>query len=95
MVPGGRATAAAIAREIGILKTDDQTLTGVTLAQLSEEAFLEQVENTTVYARVSPDQKLRIVKALQAKGHSLSGPSILVNSNPTPTSLILSFAIEF
>lgn len=77
------ATAAAIAREIGILKPDDQTLTGVTLAQLSEEAFLEQVENTTVYARVSPDQKLRIVKALQAKGHYTAMTGDGVNDAPS------------
>ncbi|AEE48778.1 cation-translocating P-type ATPase [Haliscomenobacter hydrossis] len=76
-------TAAAIAGEIGILQAGDQTLTGVTLAQLSEEAFLDQVENTTVYARVSPDQKLRIVKALQSKGHYTAMTGDGVNDAPS------------
>lgn len=77
------ATAAAIAKEIGILKPEDQTLTGITLAQLSEEDFLNQVENTTVYARVSPDQKLRIVKALQEKGHYTAMTGDGVNDAPS------------
>lgn len=76
-------TAAAIAGEIGILQVGDQTLTGVTLAQLPEEAFLDQVENTTVYARVSPDQKLRIVKALQSKGHYTAMTGDGVNDAPS------------
>lgn len=77
------ATAAAIAKEIGILKSEDQTLTGISLAQLGEEDFLNQVENTTVYARVSPDQKLRIVKALQEKGHYTAMTGDGVNDAPS------------
>jgi len=77
------ATAAAIAREIGILKPEDQTLTGISLAQLGQEDFLNQVENTTVYARVSPDQKLRIVKALQEKGHYTAMTGDGVNDAPS------------
>ncbi|HCS20039.1 MAG TPA: ATPase, partial [Bacteroidetes bacterium] len=63
------ATAEYIAREIGIMDESGLLLTGSELAGLSEEDFLRQVENTLVYARVSPAQKLRIIRALQSKEH--------------------------
>lgn len=77
------ATAKAIAREIGILDEKDLILTGAELRQLSDESFLNQVEQTTVYARVSPDQKLRIVKALQRKGNFAAMTGDGVNDAPS------------
>jgi len=77
------ATAKAIAREIGILDKSGLTLTGSELQHLDDESFLKQVEQTTVYARVSPDQKLRIVRALQRKGHFAAMTGDGVNDAPS------------
>lgn len=77
------ATAQAIAKELGILDEGEFALTGVELEKLSEKKFLSQVEETAVYARVSPDQKLRIVKALQSKGHFAAMTGDGVNDAPS------------
>lgn len=77
------ATAKAIAREIGILSEKDLVMTGAELQHISEEAFNEQVEKVAVYARVSPDQKLRIVRTLQSKGHFVSMTGDGVNDAPS------------
>jgi P-type Ca2+ transporter type 2C len=77
------ATAKAIASVIGILSPADQVLTGAELQQMSEEVFLEQVEQISVYARVSPDQKLRIVNALQQVGHFVAMTGDGVNDAPS------------
>lgn len=77
------ATAKAIAREIGILDDKGLVLTGDELKQLSEESFQNQVEKTVVYARVTPDQKLRIVRALQLKGHFVAMTGDGVNDAPS------------
>lgn len=77
------ATAKAIAREIGILGERDLVMTGTELQNISEEAFDEQVESVAVYARVSPDQKLRIVRTLQRKGHFVSMTGDGVNDAPS------------
>lgn len=77
------ATAKAIAGEIGILNQGDLTMTGAELQEISEEAFLDQVENTAVYARVSPDQKLKIVRTLQRKGHFAAMTGDGVNDAPS------------
>lgn len=77
------ATAKAIAAEIGILGAKDASLTGAELKNLADEAFLNQVERTAVYARVSPDQKLRIVRALQKKGHFAAMTGDGVNDAPS------------
>ena len=62
-------TAKTIARRIGIVSSeDDLVITGKQLAAMDEETFLERVEKIRVYARVSPEQKLQIVKTLQQKG---------------------------
>lgn len=77
------ATAKAIAKEIGILDDYGLTLTGAELHHLDDDTFLNQVEQTAVYARVSPDQKLRIVRALQLKGHFAAMTGDGVNDAPS------------
>jgi Ca2+-transporting ATPase len=76
-------TAKVIAREIGILTSEkDQVINGVELAKMSEEQFEDAVESIRVYARVSPEQKLNIVKALQKKNHFLAMTGDGVNDAP-------------
>lgn len=74
-------TARHIARELGITATD-QVLTGVDLAGMSPEALANVVERVSVYARVSPEHKLRIVQALQEKGHIVAMTGDGVNDAP-------------
>lgn len=67
MITGDHAsTAAAIAREIGILEDGDKTITGAELNQLSDEELKATVQDYSVYARVSPKDKIRIVEAWQS-----------------------------
>lgn len=77
------ATAKSIAKTVGIWKEGDFLLTGVELAALAEKEFQEKVEHVTVYARVSPDQKLKIVQALQARGHYVAMTGDGVNDAPS------------
>lgn len=63
-----KTTAVAIAQEIGIFEKGDMALTGAELDQLRETELTEQLEQITVYARVSPENKIRIVRAWQDKG---------------------------
>jgi len=76
-------TAEAIAREIGILKTpEDQVITGRALEALSQTEFNQRVTQIKVYARVSPEQKLHIVKTLQAKNQYVAMTGDGVNDAP-------------
>lgn len=75
-------TAVAVAKEIGILKEHSIVLTGAELETIGDEEFKEIVENVAVYARVSPEHKLKIVKALKAKGHIVAMTGDGVNDAP-------------
>ncbi len=77
-----KTTAAAIAKEIGIMKDGDIALTGQELDALSEKELEEKLEHITVYARVSPENKIRIVKAWQEKGYITAMTGDGVNDAP-------------
>ncbi len=74
-------TAEAVARELGLLKTG-RVITGAELEAMSETEFDRQVEEIAVYARVSPVHKLRVVTALQQKGHVVAMTGDGVNDAP-------------
>lgn len=77
-------TAKTIAERIGILNNSkDLVLTGQQLSGMDEDTFLAKVEKIKVYARVSPEQKLQIVKMLQKKGHYVAMTGDGVNDAPS------------
>nr|WP_297173101.1 cation-translocating P-type ATPase [uncultured Agathobaculum sp.] len=75
-------TATAIAREIGIFREGDEALSGVELDSMDEAALDERLERISVYARVSPEHKIRIVEAWQRKGKIVSMTGDGVNDAP-------------
>ncbi len=75
-------TASAIAKELGILEETDRAITGVELDNMSDSELDALVENIAVYARVSPENKIRIVKAWQRKGQVVSMTGDGVNDAP-------------
>jgi Ca2+-transporting ATPase len=77
-----RLTAVAIAKEIGIYKEGDRVLTGDELEKISEEDLEKIVDKVTVYARVSPMDKLKIVKAWKKKGEVVAMTGDGVNDAP-------------
>ena len=77
-----KTTAAAIAHEIGIMEKDDLALTGQELDSLTDEELDNKLEKISVYARVSPENKIRIVKAWQKKGKVTAMTGDGVNDAP-------------
>ena len=75
-------TASAIAKELGIFLEGDRAITGAELDAMSDRELDEQVESISVYARVSPENKIRIVKAWQRKGQVVSMTGDGVNDAP-------------
>ena len=84
MITGDHAlTAAAIGRQIGLCQEDcTAVLTGAELARLSDSELIEQAEKVNVFARVAPEQKLRLVEALQTRGHVVAMTGDGVNDAP-------------
>jgi len=75
-------TAVAIARELGFYKEDSMALSGEELDGLGDEELLNKIERIPVYARVSPEHKLRIVKAWRSRGHVVAMTGDGVNDAP-------------
>ena len=75
-------TASAIAKELGILKDGDRAITGAELDQMTDEELDREVTHISVYARVSPENKIRIVKAWQRQGQVVSMTGDGVNDAP-------------
>ena len=75
-------TASAIAGELGILQHGDRAITGAELDEMTDRELDECVESISVYARVSPENKIRIVKAWQRKGQVVSMTGDGVNDAP-------------
>lgn len=77
-----KVTAAAIAKRIGILKDESEACEGAVIEKMSEEELRDFVEGISVYARVSPEHKIRIVRAWQEKGNIVSMTGDGVNDAP-------------
>ncbi len=75
-------TAKAVAEELGLSKNGRRVVTGVELEQMSDEDLEREVENIDVYARVSPAHKLKVVTALQNRGHIVAMTGDGVNDAP-------------
>ena len=75
-------TAIAIAKSLGILEKEDEAITGTELENMSDEDLIKNVRNYSVYARVSPEHKVRIVKAWQANGEIVAMTGDGVNDAP-------------
>ncbi len=83
MITGDHAvTALAIARQMGLGKNDLQAVTGTELNKIDDESLRELVRQADVFARASPEQKLRLVKALQANGEVVAMTGDGVNDAP-------------
>lgn len=75
-------TASAIATDLGILEADDHAVTGLELGQMSDEELNSRVREISVYARVSPEDKIRIVRAWQQQGEVVAMTGDGVNDAP-------------
>ncbi|MEF9892087.1 calcium-translocating P-type ATPase, PMCA-type [Anaerorhabdus sp.] len=83
MITGDHVTTAkAIATDLGILLDGQKAITGTELGAMSEEELAKELENISVYARVAPEHKVRIVSAWQAKGHVVAMTGDGVNDSP-------------
>lgn len=77
-----KVTAAAIAKQIGIYREEDMAITGAELDELSDKALDDVLEKISVYARVSPEHKIRIVDAWQRRGNIVAMTGDGVNDAP-------------
>ena len=77
-----KVTAVAIAKKLGILKDESEALTGTELEKMTDEELTKNVRKYSVYARVSPEHKVRIVKAWQANGEVVAMTGDGVNDSP-------------
>lgn len=77
-----KTTAVAIAKELGILGENDEAITGSELEAMSQDELIKRVQKIRVYARVSPEHKVRIVKAWQAHGEVVAMTGDGVNDAP-------------
>ncbi len=77
-----KVTAVAIAKQIGIFNDGDMAVTGLELDKMSDEELEQKIEKIAVYARVSPENKIRIVNAWQKKDHIVSMTGDGVNDAP-------------
>ena len=75
-------TAKAIARDLGILEEGQKAISGPELSAMSDEELEAQIEDISVYARVAPEHKVRIVNAWQDKGHVVAMTGDGVNDSP-------------
>ncbi|NJP40423.1 cation-translocating P-type ATPase [Oscillospiraceae bacterium HV4-5-C5C] len=75
-------TAVAIAKDLGLMRPEDEAVTGAQLDEMSDEDLRRIVDHTAVYARVSPEHKVRIVAALRDTGHIASMTGDGVNDAP-------------
>lgn len=83
MITGdNKETAVAIAKEIGIIKENEEAVTGLEVDSMSDEELYNRVENIRVYARVSPENKIRIVKAFKKHGKTVAMTGDGVNDAP-------------
>ena len=76
-------TATAIAKELGILEKEEEAITGAELEEMSQEELEKNIRNYSVYARVSPEHKVRIVKAWQKQGEIVAMTGDGVNDAPS------------
>ncbi|MFD3156054.1 cation-translocating P-type ATPase [Haloimpatiens sp. FM7330] len=76
-------TAFAIAKELGIAASENESISGVELDKLSQEELNKKVDNLKVFARVSPEHKVKIVKAFKSKGNIVSMTGDGVNDAPS------------
>lgn len=83
MITGDHVTTAkAIAKELGILLEGQKAITGTELSNMSDEELSNELENISVYARVAPEHKVRIVSMWQNKGHVVAMTGDGVNDSP-------------
>jgi Ca2+-transporting ATPase len=78
-------TAISVAKSLGLAKEkeiEDKVLTGEELEKLSDQQLVERVEDVAIYARVVPEHKMRIIKALKTKGHTVAMTGDGVNDAP-------------